>query len=271
MKTNNIVRQSVRYITGFIITIGLVLLISCGGGGSGDGSIIDTGSTGKAAINEQNAVQLALGAYYYGDLVKEVVVAINTVKSRSTPVIEETENGSCGGSMTLAIDTVDIDGNFTGTLQYADYCDVGETIDGVVNLSGRVDLTSEDIVNLDTSCPQLLFQDNNLATVYKVEDYVVSVDYDANTASVVTTYKSGRYYDPDFGYVEVSSPVVFTQSTSEIGPSSGELMITGDLQTKALLVAQTPETFEVTADTDGDGTLEWSSGTQNWNTGILVP
>jgi hypothetical protein len=157
-----------------------------------------------------------------------------------------------------------------------------------MNVSGAVDLVTLEITHMEMVFDQLtvtsasgsvtmsgtvsgnfappsltltmnyLIRDNGSDKVYKVENYVVT--YVEGLDWVETTCSSGRYYHPDYGYVEVATVEPFTQYVGDFGPSSGDLIITGATLTKASLMALTANAFEVTADTDGNGTFEWSSG-----------
>ncbi len=81
---------------------------------------------------------------------------------------------------------------------------------------------------------------------------------------------SGRYYDPDEGYVVVSTDTPFVIYDDDDGPLQGLLVITGDTgseggRTKAWIEALSSTTFQVKADTDGDGFYDWESGDLDWS------
>lgn len=219
---------------------------------------------------------------------------------RAIQPVTDTTPGNCGGSSTLTLNVDDTSGNFTGTMQYDSYCEDGETISGTVNVSGNVDLMTLEIAHMEMSFNQLtvtstsgsvtlsgtmsgnfappsltltlnyLIRDNGSGKVYKVVNYGLTLV--EGTDWVEMTFSSGRYYHPDYGYVEVATVEPFMQYVGDFGPSSGELIITGASLTKASLMALTANAFEVTADTDGDGTFdEFSSGILNWTTENTAP
>ncbi|PSW00647.1 hypothetical protein [Photobacterium lipolyticum] len=319
-------------ITGFIFVIGLVTFISCGGGGGGDGddsgSIIYTGLTEMAVINADNATVLTIGALMGGPAIKITSASRTDVASsdeeesflqssallsfwrmmkgfekfttsaettpepRTIHTETETFDGNCGGLLTITLNLDDTNGNLTGTQQYDQFCEDGETVHGTINISGSVNLSTLEIIAMEMSYSQLsmetssssvtmsgttnvnfssstlsltlndLIRDNDTGKVYKVANYVVSMLEGATWVEM--TCSSGQYYHPDYGYVEVESTTPFMQYYDDVGPSSGELIITGTGETKASLVALTADTFQVTADTDGDGTFDWSSDILNW-------
>lgn len=80
---------------------------------------------------------------------------------------------------------------------------------------------------------------------------------------------SGTYYDHDHGYVSVSTTTPFILYSGYDHPSQGVLIIDGRTgiaggSTKARLTAITASTYRVEADTNGDGSYDWNSGTVNW-------
>jgi hypothetical protein len=207
--------------------------------------------------------------------------------------------GNCGGSMTMTLNVDDTNGNFTGTIQNNSYCEDNVTMSGQINVSGVADLVTAEITHMEMSFTSLtlssvsgsatmsgsvstnftppslgmtlnyLLRDNASNKVYKIENYVVTsvegLDW------VEMTFSSGRYYHPDYGYVEVASVDPFMQYVNDFGPSMGELTLTGGTLTKSSLVTLTTNSFEVIADTNGDGTFEWGSGIQNWSTENSTP
>ena len=80
---------------------------------------------------------------------------------------------------------------------------------------------------------------------------------------------SGYYYDPDYGYVVISTSIPFVIYVGDYGPSVGVLVITGNTgiaggSTKARFLALSSMTYQVEADTNGDGTYDWNSGILYW-------
>jgi len=209
--------------------------------------------------------------------------------------ITDTIPGNCGGTEVTTLN-VDVDtGGFSGTVQYNSYCEDGLTLAGTVNVNGAIDPFTLNIVQMTMSFTSLTMssagasvtlsgsyamtalsmtmnhriRNNATGTTYKIEDYSVT-ELDG-TDWTETTLASGRYYHPDYGYVEPSTLVPFRTYWSDLGPATGELQITGANGTKARLTCISPTLFEVTADLDGDGTYEWNSGPQKWSDVNSVP
>jgi len=78
----------------------------------------------------------------------------------------------------------------------------------------------------------MLLKDNIADKVYKFENYVMTITEDTKGryADIEVT---GRYYDPDYGYVDISTPVPLRIYSGDDRPSSGEVVCTGASGTKA--------------------------------------
>jgi len=172
-----------------ILIFGLMTIVGSGGGGGGGGgggvvcSVSYTGLSTPAIIDENNAVQLAVGAYTGG--VTGTVIATGAVvqkkevgRSRTLTMIKVLEKairhidftsalsgasfgaiitdtgeipGECGGYISYTINVDDVTGDFTGNFNFNDYCENGITLSGKSNVSGTVDLATEDILQLSLS------------------------------------------------------------------------------------------------------------------------
>jgi hypothetical protein len=210
---------------------------------------------------------------------------------------EDTVSGSCGGSGSYEIHVDDETGVFSGSLTFSNYCDDAVTINGQATFSGSVDLDTEelesfhmgfdsitgtcgsesftldgdvDVAKVGNSAVMtmdMLIEDNTLDKVYKVEDYQLTVSEQWYYTSVQA---SGRFYDPDYGYVTLSteSPLLIDDNANY--PYSGRLVLTGKVgsaggPTRARLTAICANTCQVEADTDGDGSYDdYDSGEIPW-------
>jgi hypothetical protein len=205
--------------------------------------------------------------------------------------------GACGGQGSYAIQVDDVTGAFSGSLTFSSYCEEGTTINGKATFSGTVDLDSEQLeffsmhfdsitgtsgsesftLNGDvdvavsggsaTMTMDMLIKDNTLDKVYKVEDYHLTVSEGWNYASISA---SGKFYDPDYGYVTLSTESPLLIYSSGDYPSSGTLVLTGKTgsaggPTRARLTAISADTCQIQADTDGDGSYDdYDSGIIPW-------
>ena len=74
----------------------------------------------------------------------------------------------------------------------------------------------------------------------------------------------GTFYLPDHGFVNLTTTEPFLVHHEDDWPTSGLIVLKGGRNTQAELSALDQLTYSVAADTDGDGVLDWDSGTVNW-------
>ena len=320
-----------------VIALGLMTIVGTGGGGGGGGGastptgISYTGLTTQATIDENNAEDLAVGAYEGGHTGGAVggIGAIQSGESvhvdrprmlKVSQVLEGslrqvdlmsrssgtfigaiyTESGTiygdCGGSASYSISVNDQTGDFNGSLNFSSYCDDGVKISGGVSFSGQADVNTGDLLkftfsfnsltgtsgsdsftlNGNISCDvtvspatitmTMLLQDNSTGKVYWVQNYTMTVTEGANYVDIEL---SGRYYDPDYGYINITTTTPFRIYDVDDYPSDGVLVVTGNTgigggSTMARLTALSSTTYQVEADTNGDGSYDWDSGVLYW-------
>jgi hypothetical protein len=200
----------------------------------------------------------------------------------------ETIAGSCGGTLSYTLTVNDSTGDFVGTFVYSGYCDSGIAITGRVNVDGSINLAtgefnvinfafdnlaSDDVViSGDLSLDQtgssnivtmdFLVADTTSDKVYWINDYrLVFTEIDVDETEVVIT---GTFYYPDYGYVNVSTPVPFIFISTDEWPSSGMMLCEGSGNTSAKLTAVDNQFYEIAADTNGDASDDYFSGMQLW-------
>lgn len=313
-----------------------VSLPACGGGGGGgDGStagISYTGLTTQATIDENNAEDLVTGAYQGGQVGAAIgslgaiqagesgpvgysrMLKVSQVLEGSLRQVDlmsisagtfvgaiDTESdtiyGDCGGSASITISGDDQTGDFSGSINFNNYCEDGVTISGDMDISGQLDVNTEELIEFDFSfdnvtCTMdndsmtlngnisfdnivspptitmtMLLQDNNTEKVYKVKDYTMTLTEEASYEDVEV---SGTYFDPDYGYVSISTTTPLRIYYYDDYPSGGVIVVTGETgiaggSTMARLTVLTSTTYQIEADTNGDGTYDWNSGDLNWS------
>jgi len=210
----------------------------------------------------------------------------------------DTIYGDYGGSASYTINVNDQTGEFSGSITFNSYSDDGvTTISGPVSFSGSLDLNTEELIEFSLSFDSLtatsgsdsftldgnisfdntispatmtmtmLLKDNNTGKVYKVEGYTMTLTEEVNYVDVEV---SGTYFDPDYGYVSISTTTPLCIYYGDDYPSDGVIVVTGNTgiaggSTMARLTALTSTTYQVEADTNGDGTYDWDSGVLNWS------
>ncbi|RJQ15321.1 MAG: hypothetical protein C4560_10770 [Nitrospiraceae bacterium] len=213
------------------------------------------------------------------------------------------------GSATWNESYDDITGNFFGTINFNGYCSEGVTISGNTSYSGKVDVDTGEILQLSISYNSLiavsgsdsftssgnisfnfgvtpmtvtlnlLLQDNRTLKICKLENYVMALTEGYYYVDI--NIVSGLFYNPDYGYVSVSTPTPLRIYDGDNWPSQGILVSTGKTgiggdDTKARLTALSATQYKVEADTDGDrayddyysGPLNWDDGVYDWDDGI---
>ncbi len=205
-------------------------------------------------------------------------------------------DGNCGGSASFTISVNDETGSFNGNFNFNSYCEYGTTLSGSVNFSGQTNLSTGETqfimsfnaltidsgsdsftvdgdVDMDLSgstttiTMNILMQDNSNKKVYWVENFNMTLTMEANYVYVEV---SGKYYDPDYGYVVLSTLTPLRIYDNNDWPSQGVLICTGNTgiggsSTMARLTVLSSTQYQVEADTNGDGIWNYDTGLLNWS------
>lgn len=197
-----------------------------------------------------------------------------------------TITGSCGGSATYSISVDTSTGAFSGNFSFSGYCVDGLTVSGNASFSGIVDMETETLESFTftfstltaTSASESITMNGSIAIsaldsaitmnmtiknnttdwVFMVVDYQMIID-DYGT---YTDYSvSGRFYDPDYGYVDLETTQTLRVYSGNEYPSSGKLTLFGEYgtaggRTSAVVTAIDATYCRVEVDCDGDGTYE---------------
>lgn len=214
------------------------------------------------------------------------VVAAGAIINQSNTI-----NGSGGGNAQYTIQVNDATGDFSGTMNFNAYTSQATTMTGNFSFSGKVNVfagtmqqfslssesfsvtqgsksyTAKMTCNYTISGTQLtvvmdvLMQDGTTAKTYWMKNFNLTL---WNRTNYIEFSIVGTYYDPDYGYIDITTPTTFKINTTAKYPYEGMMVLTGKSATKAKLTALSATTYEVAADTNGDGTYEWNTGTKNW-------
>ncbi|MFQ5588990.1 MAG: hypothetical protein ACE5F7_09115 [Nitrospiria bacterium] len=200
------------------------------------------------------------------------------------------ENGNCGGNFvaTGTIDDVTLD--FDLTIRFNNYCNNGTTVSGAITATGSAtvfgdinisNMTMENLTVQDSVSSfsmngslvvhsqsvsssditmNMMIRNNASGKTVKIENYRVT---ETNVPGGIRTSISGRFFSPDEGFVDVSTPTPFFTAFGNTFPSSGVLEITGSNGAKAQLTALDASQFRLEVDADANGTFE-STTTELW-------
>jgi hypothetical protein len=253
-----------------------------------------TGNTVQAVITGQNALELAQNTWIVTDVGGKLPVFY--IEGPENPGFFITEDGLCGG--TAAINgQKDAQGFFYGTLTYNDFCGEDFTYDGYAEFLGETDLVNNaplyflyDFFDISITNEDGLFTFNGIkGSNFMGPPSILLMSYVLVGGGLDKSYwineleleyleinnfeisaANGRFYDPEFGYVELSVEGLIQINVTDRWPSSGAMILTGAQggpggRTKARLTFLNATEFLVEADTDGDGAYDdYNSGPQLW-------
>lgn len=241
-------------------------------------NVVGVAASGSAV--QQRSVKVA-------NALRDAVRRIDFLDSSSTAVSalqqeSNTVTGPCGGSFSYSISVDDQTGSFSGMLDFSSFCqEPGDSISGQVSFSGQIDLNTLQFVSLQFTATALGLADNGKdfaingtitfafagasatitenfdirdgsGKVYRVQNLVVAL---TTGTSETQEMLSGRFYHPDYGYVDVTTTAVFHIPTGSDFPVSGSLTVTGT-GGKAMLTALSGSQYQLDIDADGDDTFE---------------
>lgn len=202
----------------------------------------------------------------------------------------DTIEGGCGGTANYKLNVNEGTGAFSGTFVFKNYCESDMIMNGKIRIEGTMNLNTFDMESFEMTFTNLtetvdeysMTLDGSISMessgssitntmdlkikdeddlVYWINNYVIDVT-DNDTYVLVSA--TGRYYDPNYGYVDITTPTPLLIYGDDSYPSSGVFIVTG-ASSSARLEALTSETYQITADTDGDGFYDdYDSGVQYW-------
>jgi len=214
------------------------------------------------------------------------------------------EPGICGGHADENINVDSRTGNFSGTITFVDYNDCESILSGEIEMSGNVDPFTLTLTRLTirtylleitavvsgekvsvcgtiavrtdgitgTTDMNTRERDETTGRVYWYSNYVItSTNQGPYSESVIT----GRFYDPDFGYVDLATPsgtrTYWENNQWNDWPSEGMVTASGNGGTKAFLTFLSKNVYRIEADTDGNGSRDFDGGAAHWPGANIVP
>lgn len=214
-----------------------------------------------------------------------------------TNIPSSTINGNCGGTATVngsyddAVKTISISANLSA------YCEDGTTLNGTIGASGQAVANAQNNINISSISitlagltaayggdsftadgsmsigPQpgyayidnnilltigMVFKDNATAKVYKLENFEISASSTTGAVAYDDIAISGRYYDPDAGYIDLSTPATIRIMSNDDWPSSGSLRGTGN-NSSATITALDNSTYRLDVDSDNNGSADFTN------------
>jgi len=197
--------------------------------------------------------------------------AVNDVSKQVT--------GNCGGQMAYTGTEDDTSREFRATFTFTDYCQDATTFSGTATVTGQTDPTLDfehlsltfdaltirskgdaftangyEIITPHTGSfdvkMNMLLEDNASKLVYKFDQLLFVVEKSSGYIDLGIT--SGRYFDPNYGFVDLSTPTFLHIFDGDYWASSGQLKATG-FNSSASFTALSNTTYQLDVDTTGDG------------------
>lgn len=218
----------------------------------------------------------------------EVDTELN-ISSHSNVITESnTLEGGCGGELSYTLTFDRTSGEFSGDLSLADYCDDGITVTGETDVDGTFESgsgvfdtaifsfnnlsdkshTLDGEISLDfTETPivatfTVYSKDKQSGQVYWLKNYSINL-YELSNRFEIEIF--GTFYNPDSGFVTLTTIEPFVVFAEDDWPASGQMLIQGDSATNAQLTAIDQLHYRIEADTEGDGIFDLNSGLLNWD------
>jgi hypothetical protein len=196
-------------------------------------------------------------------------------------------NGDGGGYASFTLDVNDATGSFSGSVDFHDYSSKGLVIAGNSAILGTFDMNTQEFsrltlsfnalsmhstgidvtligslswgFNLPTSSENLtmnmILLDRSDSKTYWFRNYEIATVYNNG---FLTQNFSGRYYDPDHGYVDITTMNLLVADYGKTWPTSGSLRLSGRLGSQ-VSITFSPYKLAMAADTDGNGTADWQA------------
>lgn len=199
--------------------------------------------------------------------------------------------GEQGGYATFAIDINEADGTFSGTVVYNNFASGGLTLSGTTDVLGTLDRNYGGFTRLTLSFRELSLglgsygftligslswgydpaavSDSltvNMVLVDSGKTYWFSNYHQVNVygSNSVTQTLTGRYYDADAGYVEMTTPTPLVVYYGNSWPSGGEVKFSGE-QGAWVSIGFQPQMYSVSVDVDNNQSVDWQAERQTNN------
>lgn len=311
-------KEKMRILTTLLLAAAVAALAACGGGGGGGGgsTIPYSGVTDQAVIDNQNAGEIAMGAYEnatsadsmnvlsltpissgdranishsmaLAETLKEAFLTASDSTSATASNIRAQTSEPMYGCDGVGYMTITANSQTSGTINFVQYkegcySDFPVTIDGSVSFKATLD-SNQEIQSFtltynalttttggetftfsgsmgftygttaETFTLTMVLRDEGTGKTFKIENYEVSYEYSSGTIQM-----SGKFFNPDYGYVTLSTPTPLVTLYTYYWPSSGVLRCDGANNTWVeITFSSSPELATGEADTNGDGVADF--------------
>lgn len=268
------------------------------GGSLGAAVVMQKAAAGKAAAvrsalpvrQSAKVINTSLRRMQIPQAARKLVEARTAKGGKGLAKVETFQvSGDDGGYATYSIDVNHSDGTFAGSVAYVGYRSGGMTLNGKADILGTFDQNYRGFTRITLSFKHLsmamadgdttygytmtgslswgytpatssdsltinmVLEDG--AKTYWFKDYRLANSYGAD---YLTQTLTGRYYDPDFGYVDLSTPTSLVIYYGKSWPAEGTLKCSGG-QGGWVGMQFEPQSYSVVADIDNDHTMDWQA------------
>jgi hypothetical protein len=202
--------------------------------------------------------------------------------------------GHCSGQVSYQISINTQTGMFDMTMGFDNYCEQGVTMDGGMQADGQVQLDENDQVtsfqmslsfngftvadifgsatiegSFDVSGAEsylaltmdMVAKNNLNQKTYWIDNFSLDVN---DHSSYSTVDMQGRFYDYDYGYVDMDTTTMFKIYYGDDNPSEGVMVLKGKENTAARFTCLDQYSYMVEADINGDGTYDYRTRILYW-------
>jgi len=195
------------------------------------------------------------------------------------------------GSVLISVTVDDVTGDFRGYMTFQDCVTMDVYVDGTVNFDGVIDISNPDNIQMtmvfsslvqrydsesytysgqiamtatSTTLTEVInfnVKDNNTQKVYWYANYKIEI---VDTLADMTMRITGRFYHPDYGYINVTTPIIMRMNYTDDWPYTGTVVASGD--NSSLMIdceGDSILTYTLSVDADGDGIYETVT-IENW-------
>jgi len=283
---NNVPAAYTGVTTQATITADNAQALAAGAWGGGMASF-QVGEVVPLAVGDGTSAATFPGVLQMAQLLKAPVVRIDPgapPAARPSSTDSSTMAGDCGGAASYTLSANDSTGAFVGSITFNGYCSEGTTLSSRMNVSGQFDPNTSDLTQMSLSFPSLTVSDGSkTATMAGSVSFTLAADGNGGTEAMDLVLRdsatqksfwvhnfqasiasgtdadqvsmSGRFYDPEDGYVALSTLTPLTIPYAADLPTQGTLLFAGKDNTAARLTFNVDGAL-LLVDADGDGTFE---------------
>jgi len=264
-----------------------------GGSTQGLGTVLSSTTEVEQAQANNNPKTAALAKTLLGAINKIQLPTSVDAKRYSRAVVTETDSfpGECGGTASFSISVDDVSGDFSGSFTFSSYCELGDVMNGNLSFSGNINIntlafgtmtmtmtsltvsTGNDSFTVDGSMSfnpsnsplaitmDMKLKDNSTEQIFWTENFSLTI-VEAFTYEDLSM--AGRFYHPDHGYVDITTPTPFHYTGTNEFPYPGVMIATGANGSTTTLTSLSITSYQIDIDEDGDSVIDQTT-TGNWS------